>query len=76
MNVCNHNDCFTCPYPDCICDAVSKNTTKKRQKLSPEEAKIRKARANKKYYDKNAARISQLHRENYKARKERRKGMA
>ena len=18
---CNHNDCFTCPYPDCVLDA-------------------------------------------------------
>lgn len=72
MNRCKHNDCFTCPYDDCISDIAPKGTTSKRRNLSPDEKKIRKAQTNKKYYDKNRTRISELHRDYYRRRKEKR----
>ena len=70
MIKCKHDDCFTCPYPDCISDIAPKGTRKKRQKLTKEEAKRRKSEYNKKYYRKNDARISELHRKYYKDKKE------
>lgn len=66
---CRHNDCFTCPYPDCISDKVKKGDKKSRGKLSPEELKIHKQEANKKYYNKNRAQISEWKREYYKKKK-------
>lgn len=41
---CEHNNCLTCPYPDCISDVEVEPERKKRgrKKLSPEEKKRRK----------------------------------
>lgn len=75
MSRCTHSDCFTCPYPDCISDCGPKVARSKRKKLSPSEAKIRRAESNKKYYQKNKAMYSQLHKENYEKRKERKNGI-
>ena len=69
MSNCHHNDCFTCPYKDCISDRGPKTQTKKREKLSPDELKIRKRESNKKYYAKNRAKISELHRSYYSKKK-------
>lgn len=66
---CTHNDCFTCPYDDCICDLAPKGTTGKRKKLTQEEAKARRAQYNKKYYDKNRSKYQQLHRDYYRKKK-------
>lgn len=53
---CNHNDCFTCPYPDCIMgtnDAAYKDPVKLEKKKKRRRAyhreyyKIRKARKEK-----------------------------
>lgn len=67
---CTHNDCFSCPYQDCISDVAPKGSSGKRKKLTPSEAKINRQKTNKKYYAKNHPRISQLHREYYRKKKE------
>lgn len=41
MKNCNHGDCFTCPYPDCIAEGI----TKERKLLTSEERKIRRKQA-------------------------------
>jgi hypothetical protein len=69
--MCRHDDCFTCPYEDCICDKVRKGDKKSRTKLSPEELKRHKKENNKKYYNKNRARISEWKRDYYKRKKAR-----
>lgn len=67
---CTHDDCFTCPYPDCVMDSTPRGSARKRSKLSPTERKIRKSIANKKYYEKNQSRFQALHREYYRKKKE------
>jgi len=42
---CNHDDCFTCPYPDCVHDAKAR-----RPKLTPEERKERRKAYLRRYY--------------------------
>lgn len=69
MSNCHHNDCFTCPYKDCISDSGPKSQPKPRRKLSPEELKMRKKEINRKYYSKNRAKISELHRSYYSKKK-------
>lgn len=66
---CTHNDCFSCPYDDCICETSPGRSSKKRQQLSPAEKKARKAQANAKYYAKNQSRYQQLHRDYYRKKK-------
>lgn len=69
MTRCRHDDCFTCPYPDCIYEKAKKGDKKSREKLSPDELKRHKKEANAKYYNKNRARISEWKREYYKQKK-------
>lgn len=76
MQTCSHNDCFTCPYPDCICDKVKKGDKRIRGKLTPDEKRRHKQETNKKYYNKNRAQISEWKREYYKKKKEGRLGKA
>lgn len=66
---CSHDDCFTCPYPDCICDKAKKGDKKIRRSLTPEEKLRHKKEINKKYYTKNRARISEWKRDYYKKKK-------
>ena len=68
---CTHNDCFSCPYDDCISDVAPKGSGGKRKKLSPQEVKMHRQETNKKYYSKNQTKYSQIHREYYRKRKER-----
>lgn len=55
---CEHNDCFTCPYGDCISDVEVEPERKKRgrKKLPPEEKAKRKALRNHLYYEKHSDR--------------------
>lgn len=70
MSKCDHDNCFTCPYPDCIVDGkIKKNRVKMRRKLTAEEAKRHRAENNKRYYEKNRDKFSELHRQNYQRRK-------
>lgn len=61
---CNHNDCFTCPYPDCV---IGNNQRYVRQNIgiasNTKEYK-------KKYDELNKERISEKHKEWYNAHKE------
>lgn len=52
--ICNHNDCFTCPYEDCISKVEVEPERKKRgrKKLPPEEKAKHRQAYNKKYYEK------------------------
>ena len=69
MYRCNHNDCFSCPYDDCISDTSPKGSVSKRKKLSKDEAKLRRKENNKRYYYKNREKISELHRKYYQEQK-------
>lgn len=66
---CRHDDCFTCPYEDCISDKAKKGDKKSRRILTPEEKIRHKQATNKKYYSKNRARISEWKRDYYKRKK-------
>ena len=46
---CNHNDCFTCPYPDCI---VGTNDAAYKDPAKLEEKKKRRQGYQKEYYKK------------------------
>lgn len=52
---CGHNDCFSCPYPDCILSETNVGETgakRGRKPLTPEERKARhRARAKRYYYE-------------------------
>jgi len=69
MSRCTHNDCFTCPYKDCISETGPKGTGQRRKKLSSEEVRKHKAETNKRYYYKNREKISALHRKYYQEKK-------
>ena len=69
MIKCKHDDCFTCPYDDCICDKAKKSEKTKKEKLSPEELKRHRQETNKKYYNRNSSWISEYKRELYKKKK-------
>ena len=48
---CEHNDCFTCPYKDCIIITKADETKKRgRKKLPPEEIKRRRKVRSMEYY--------------------------
>ena len=53
--ICGHDNCFTCPYEDCISDVEVEQERKKRGRkpLSPEEKKKRVAARNHDYYLRN-----------------------
>lgn len=56
---CLHNDCFTCPYPECISDKDPGEKKKPgRKKMNPEEKRKRKNAYAREYY--------QNHKEYYK----------
>ena len=59
MHRCDHNDCFTCPYTDCISDVGPRNSRKKRKKQS-------RAEVNARYYYKNRERIAESRKKIYK----------
>ena len=49
---CNHNDCFTCPYSDCISNYEPANTPKKkcgRKRLPPEVIREHRIQYQRKY---------------------------
>jgi len=50
--MCEHDNCFTCPYPDCISKTEPKKRKKGRKKLPPEERQKRRRLRNKIYYAK------------------------
>lgn len=59
---CEHDDCMTCPYPDCISKTGPKNRVKKkpgRKKMDPEEVRKHRLAYQRRYY--------QEHKEKYKA---------
>ncbi len=65
---CEHNDCFTCPYKDCISSVEVEPERKKRgrKKLPPEERqRRRRARSLEYYYN-----HPEKYRQNYERRTE------
>ena len=59
MNRCNYHDCFSCPYPDCISGTPPRGASKKRKKLSKDEAREHRNESNKKYWHKNRGWINE-----------------
>lgn len=51
--ICTHNDCFTCPYGDCISNKEPEKPKAKkgRKKMPPEEKSQRKKLKCKEYYE-------------------------
>ena len=62
---CNYNDCFTCPYPDCILgDEVPY------KKMTPEEFKEHRREYQRQYHLKRKAEHNKRHLEYYNEHKE------
>lgn len=55
--ICTHNDCFTCPYDDCISNVEVDPVRKKkgRKPISAEEKARRRKIYNQRWYEKNKA---------------------
>ena len=72
--ICEHDDCYTCPYPDCIASQESEvNKQKKkrgRKPMDPELKKKKKQAYRKEYYKKNKERLNAYMSEYYKGHKE------
>jgi hypothetical protein len=51
---CTHNDCFTCPYPDCIAGA---KTVPNKSVVKKDKAKIYKSEYDRQRYQKNKDKI-------------------
>lgn len=74
---CMHDNCFTCPYEDCISDTDPGERKKSgRKRLSIEEKKARKAAYMREYQKKNRERIAQTERERYHRKKAKAAGVA
>lgn len=69
MSGCEHDDCFTCPYPDCISDKEPQKRKAGRKKKDPEERKRRQRIAHKKYCEANREKIKQYNHDYYMKRK-------
>lgn len=75
MTKCTHDDCFTCPYPDCIesqQNIIRKGNPRKRTKYKdlPEERKEAMRQASKANYYKNQERRKAYMREYYRTHTE------
>ena len=73
---CTHNDCFTCPYKDCISNKDPVRKKRGRPCIPLEEKKRHKKERQRKYIDKNRERINQKQRENYRKHKARQQDAA
>lgn len=73
LNKCMHDDCFTCPYPDCISNTEPVKHKPGRKKLSPEEKASRKREQHHQWYERNRARILEENKEKYYRRKSEKK---
>lgn len=62
MQKCDHDDCFTCPYADCIANRGPQTARKKRAKMSRSEI-------NRRYYLKKREEISARNKMTYRERK-------
>lgn len=77
FNRCMHDDCFTCPYKDCISETDPGEHKKPgRKKLSLEEKKARKAAYMREYERKHKERRAQAEKERYHRKKAMAAGMA
>ncbi len=63
MHRCDHDDCFTCPYKDCISDVGPLRSARKKRK------KMSKSEINRRYYQKKKDTISAYNRITYQEKK-------
>ena len=70
LNSCLHDDCFTCPYPDCISNKDPKSKKGGRKTVSEEEKRRRRREAWNRYHDKKRAEINERKRIAYQKKKE------
>jgi len=68
---CNHNDCFTCPYPDCIADAPA---VSERARLTEEERILHRRANQKRWYDNHKEERKAYQRKKYLERKAKKLG--
>lgn len=79
--ICEHNDCFTCPYPECIGEkAPGKKKKPGRKKMDPEEVKKHRLAYQRKYYQEHKEKYKEYmisyyyeHKEEYRAREKARR---
>lgn len=73
LNGCIHDDCFTCPYKDCISakgpQKAKLPTQRKINELGKEDKKVRHRQACKKYYDTHPDKVRESKRAYYQKRK-------
>lgn len=73
LNRCMHDDCFTCPYRDCISNKEPPGSPfgrTTREKLSPEEKKLRKRERQRIYDKKHQTQRAAAAREAYQRKKQ------
>ena len=73
LNRCMHDNCFTCPYPDCISNREPPGSPfgkTERIKLSPEERKMRKRERQRRYDKLHKTERAAKAREAYKRKRE------
>ena len=71
---CTHNDCFTCPYKDCISDKDPVKKKRGRPPIPLEEKRKHRRERQRKYISKHREEINEKQRENYHKRKKRQQG--
>lgn len=62
---CNYDDCFTCPYPDCILD-MRKPRQSEEEKM---QAKLKRSEYQRKYYAENKEEIQAKRKKKYRRAK-------
>ena len=66
---CDHDDCFTCPYEDCISSKDPKKKRPGRKRLPPEERKRHRREHQRKYLETHRTQINERQRQNYQKKK-------
>ena len=70
LNSCMHDDCFTCPYPDCISSRDPKSKKGGRKTVSEEEKQRRRRASWDRYHDRHKEEINERRRKAYHKKKE------
>lgn len=66
---CEHKDCFTCPYPDCISNKEPVKRKRGRKRLAPEEKRRHRREQQRNYVDRHREQVNESQREYYKRKK-------
>ena len=65
---CQHNDCFTCPYKDCISEKDNSGEKKRpgRKKMNPEVVRQNRLRYQREYYQQHRDKLNEINKQYYR----------